>query len=499
MEKNTESVKTEFLNELEGKKKIEEKIRFCLDYMRGALSQEKIPAFRDFWEAKRSCLDLFKEKISAHSRTVFWAEYLELSEEIRKVKEVLDEQSSFAQEQIELAIQAIEQDLVRKDELSEDDPLPDIPKSVMRNGSLYISLQQEVGILNNFAGRLNALRKELIHLNLRIKLKNRCFDRLSKIGDTVFPRRKELIKEISDLFSQDVERFAVEITTPPFFERKEEIKALQNFAKALTLSTPAFSQTRETLSQCWDQIKDLEKQKRIDSKESLEKISPKIELLKEECAKGEWTLAQFEEKCQEIFEEMKEEKLGFEESKSLKKKLFDLKKPLEEKEKKRKEEEKLAAQLELKRQKETAARLTEDLLELLNQAEALPLDALVEKWDAFVKEEKSLSSVGIEKEMLETRLDAIADHIQEKRWQTLSGQNPEEIASSLHSLLDERHKARRKLKERLEFHRKTVGGSSLNFEESMLYQELMAEEKLRLDSIETMIEEIEETLFDLDE
>lgn len=499
MEKTTETVKTDFLSELEGKKKIEDKIRFCLDSMRKALSQEKIPAFRRFWQAKRACLELFKEKISTHTRSVFWTEYLELSEEIRRVKEVLDEQSSFAQEQIELAIKAIEDDLMQKEDPVEDDPLFEIPKSLITNGSLYKSMQTEVSILNNFAGRLNSLRKELIHLNLRIKVKNRCFERLSKLGDTVFPRRKELITEISDLFSKDVEEFSSQSFEPPFFERKEEIKALQNFAKVLSLSSPAFSQTREVLSRCWDQIKELEKQKRIDAKEILEKISPQIEKLKEECEKGELSLSRFEEKSKEIFNQIKQEQLGLEENKSLKKKLFELKKGLEEKEKKEREEAQKAAHIEQQRQKELTERLLRDLLDLLNQAEALSLDALVEKWEAFVKEGKSLSSGGVEKDILENRLDAIADHIQEKRWQALSGQNPKEIVSSLHSLLDERHKARRKLKERLELHRKTVGGSTLNLEESMLYQELISEEKLRLDSIETMIEEIEENLFDLDE
>jgi len=135
---------------------------------------------------------------------------------------------------------------------------------------------------------------------------------------------------------------------------------------------------------------------------------------------------------------------------------------------------------------------------VLDQAEVISLNALVEKWEAFLKEEKALKISGVEKAVLENRLDTIADHIQEKKWKSLLQDGGEDLASSLNMLLNQRHKEKRKIKEALEGHRKLVGGSSLNFEQSMQYQELIREEKLRLDTIETMVEEIEEKLFDLE-
>ena len=102
--------------------------------------------------------------------------------------------------------------------------------------------------------------------------------------------------------------------------------------------------------------------------------------------------------------------------------------------------------------------------------------------------------------MLQSRLDTLFDHIQEKKWQALlEEETAEEISSSLHGLLDDRHKVRRKVKANIELYRKTLGGSALSMEESLLTQELASSEKLRLDAIETMIEEIEEKLFDLEE
>ncbi|NGX26236.1 MAG: hypothetical protein K940chlam6_00151 [Chlamydiae bacterium] len=488
----------QFVLDLDGKKKIEEKIRLCLDFMRNALSQEKTPAFRDFWQAKRTCLDFFKEKMPPRIRTIFWAEYVELSDEIRRLNEVLNEESSFAGEQMDLAIQAIEKDLERKELiLKESDPI-EVPKVLQINAKMYEVMQSELGLFNTFTGRLNALRKELIQINLRIKQKNRLFETLSKLGDQAFPRRKELVKEISILFSADITLFVEKEIVPPFFERKEEIKALQSFAKVLNLSTRAFTETRQKLSEYWDQIKEKEKEqhkeraeKRGIYKENFEIIDAKIASLKED--------PQAEERIDALFKEIKELELGREEVKILKKRLMDVKKPIEEKQQREREEQKKAAGLEQKRQLEAQQQLLDHSLEVLNQAEVFSLDALVEKWEALVKGEKALFAKGIEKTMLESRIDTIADHIQEKKWQNLLEENPEDLSSSLHVLLDERHKAKRKVKESLEAHRRTVGGSALSLEESMLYQELIGEEKLRLDTVETMIEEIEEKLFDLEE
>ena len=65
--------------------------------------QPQSPHFKDFWEARRLCLPLFKENMNPKSRSLLWAEYIEISAEARKLKEILDEQSPFAVEQIELA------------------------------------------------------------------------------------------------------------------------------------------------------------------------------------------------------------------------------------------------------------------------------------------------------------------------------------------------------------------------------------------------------------
>lgn len=430
---------SEFLTQVEEAQTTEEKLKNCLSFMREALSREKIPAFKDFWEAKSLCLTLFKEKLTARSRALLWKEYVELSDEIRKVKEILDEESQFAKEQIELAISSIEEELARG--ASPLDP-EILPQPLKEKGSFYLEAQGELNQLNPFAGRINALRKELMQMQMRIKTKNHLFDRLSQMGNQIFPKRKELIEALSAQYAQDVETFVQEkfsLDNPPYFPLKEAIKGLQSFSKQLSLNTKVFKQCREKLSTCWDQIKEKE---------------------------GRLKLERTEKRKQE-------------------KEIQEKRQELREADRQREEKE-----------KEAIKHLISHLGEIIDQAEALSLDALVEKWDALVKEGKTLNPTGVEKALLENRFGAVFDHIQEKKWQSLEGSD--DLAAALQDLLEERIGEKKKIKEALEDHRKTVGGSTLSLEESMLYQELIGEEKLRFDTLETMIEEIEEKLFDLE-
>ncbi len=512
VEKSHSEQYSQFLTGIDQKGNVEDKLRCCLDFMRQILQEDANIAFRDFWDAKRLCLELFKEKILPRSRNVFWAEYVELSEEIRRIKEVLDDQSSFAHEQIELAVEALEKDFVEAEKLVQEMNEIEIPaasKILQKKKDTYNRVQKELHLLNTFAGRLNALRKELVNTQMRIRYKNRLFERLSKVGDLIFPKRKNQVRELSELFIAEVDSFILEqsnLAQGPYFTIKDEIKHLQTFAKTLSLDNATFSKSREKLSCFWDQIKEKEKEhfdkrseQKIIFKENVEKILPKIDALCLECAESKLSLKEADQRALEISKEMKELELGRDEVRGLKNRLSEALKPLEEKDREEADKRRVQEALQEKKKLEALDLLLNHSLELLDLAEALSIDVLVEKWEALVKEEKRLSVTGINKALLENRIHTIADHIQEKKWQIALEENSEDLTSILHGLLDERHKARRKLKESLEQHRKTVGGSGLDLEHAMIYQQLMSDQKIRLDSIETMIEEIEERLFDLEE
>ncbi len=99
------------LSEMENSLDVEGKLRKVIEFMEESLAQNTSPHFKNFWEARKLCLQLFKETVPPLVRGQLWARYSELSKEARRLKEILDEQSAFAVEQIEIAIQGLEADI----------------------------------------------------------------------------------------------------------------------------------------------------------------------------------------------------------------------------------------------------------------------------------------------------------------------------------------------------------------------------------------------------
>ena len=177
---------------------------------------------------------------------------------------------------------------------------------------------------------------------MRVRYKNKFFQRLSAAGDQVFPKRKELIKEISQQFADDVEQFIKEHFGAQASHESlyvlEEIKALQGLAKVLTLNTHSFTQTRTRLSECWDHIKVEEKerkkeraQRRVIFKQNAEEIDQQIQLLKEALEKNEESLSDAQKKIEGIVAQMRRVELGRDELKILREGLNELRRIIHEK------------------------------------------------------------------------------------------------------------------------------------------------------------------------
>ncbi|MCE2983503.1 MAG: hypothetical protein LW832_08050, partial [Parachlamydia sp.] len=303
----------------------DQKLQLAIDFMEQSLAQGSTPHFRSFWEARRLALSLFKEAISPPVRAQAWNKYSDLSKEARRLKELLDEQSAFAVEQIEIAIKALENDITQFEEQAEKTSLPaDIPFPHALKKSLveYQDLQKKLNVLNVQASRINGLRKELIKTDMRVRQKNKFFQRLSTAGDAVFPQRKELIKQISQLFIEDVNQFVLDYfeessSQESLYILREEIKALQGLAKVLTLNTQAFTQTRARLSECWDKLKHLEKErkkewahKKVIYKENTDQIQNLIVESKKFVESEEYSFEEANKRLHEISSMMREIEIG---------------------------------------------------------------------------------------------------------------------------------------------------------------------------------------------
>lgn len=504
----------EFLKQFQSESQLELKLQLAIDFMEKSLSQEGTPHFRHFWEARKLCLPLFKENISPLLRSQLWNKYSELSKEARRLKEILDEQGAFAVEQIEIAVKALEEDIVRLSEEASKHPLPAdliFPQALESKRSIYEGLQQQLTVLNVQASRINALRKELLKTEMRIRQKNKFFQRLSQAGDQVFPRRKDLIKQLSQQFMDDVAQFIQthfkqEFMGEAVFVLREEIKGLQSLAKVLTLNTNAFTQTRLQLSECWDELKVAEKERkkerqqhRLSLKQNAQHIQDDIEKLKNNWTQGEISIADAQKEIERLGYIMRKTDLDRFDIKVLKDSIHEVRQGIQEK-LKADEDVKQQQEQERNRQRKEKYREFQERAEKLSQEpERYDADQLQMERDTLVQDLQSASLSKNEKQEIERLLKPIKDLITEKKEQLLLNLSADDrqALEQLKELLQQRKQRRQEIKSQLEAFRKAAGSSSLDFEKAMQYKEQIQEEKERLEKINHGIEEIEQKLSQL--
>lgn len=488
----------------------EKKLQLCIDFMRSALNRNGAPDFKYFWEVRKNCLPLFKESINPSARIHLWAEYSELSKEARHLKEILDEQSAFAIEQIDIAIKSLESDIEHMEEQSKKMPNIDLPsKSLTLEPSFpfYNQIQRELNLLNTYAGRINALRKELIRTEMRIRQKNVFFQRLSTAGDRVFPKRKDYIKQISQQFMENVNSFISKNFSSgeiqgSLFTFREEIKALQSIAKVLTLNTHSFTHTRTKLSECWDKVKRLEKerkkeraQKRVIYKKSVEEVEEKIKAYEELSEKETLSNSEALQQLNQVFSHMKTLELGREEFHSLKEKISTLKKQITDK-------EKIIEQERLKKEKEKERLKQEQFVELRNrlegfvqEAETLENEEILKQKDVLLNEiaEAPLLTKS-DKQSLEKILQPLRDVIAGNKEKALMAmpEGDRQALETLRSMLQQRLERRQEIKEQLEQYRKSAGSSGLDFEKAIAYKELIAKQKEQMEKVNERIKELQD-------
>lgn len=463
------------INEKEKLFSHEERIKSEIEQMRSALSQEKNPDFKKFWDAKKNCLLLFKEHLNPVARAHLWSEYIELSDEAKNLKNILSEEASFAMEQIDLALRALETDIAeceKKQETVADIQIPAVCKTLCFKRDFYNKIQKELILLNNFAHRINALRKEVIQLDLRFRYKNRLFKSLSLIGDKVFPRRKELILAISEQFAKDVDWFASkvlqkgEVKKPPLFILRQEIKAMQELAKVFTLSSSIFTSTRLKLSECWDAIKEEEKVKKQETLEEREAWKKNAELAKQRIV--EFLEKKNSEGFADLVKYVEELPLFKEDAKLLKEELSKVEKDLFPKE-----------------EKEIEKNAFEEVRALIEQVS--PGDENLGAIILNIENRLQGSNFNsFEEQVLKYKLDPLKDSFLER---AVSDEEED-----LSKILELKMKRRDEIKVDLEKCRKALGVSGFDFEKAMAYREIIDAGKEKLQQINTSIMELEEKL-----
>lgn len=486
-----------FREAFDQEKVIEAKIEKALEFMREVLSDLGKGTLKDLWDAKKLIGPLFKEKINPIKRNHLWSQYIELGDEARKVKEIKDEQAAFSIEQVEIAISALEEELTKFDALVEGIPHFDFPKRLKKlslSEREYHKAQRELQLLKTLVSRLDGLRKEILSIDMRISHKNKILKRLSKLGDAIFPKRKELIKQVSENFIKDVETFAASRfpeggeSKTPYYAIRDEIKGLQSLAKHLTLNTQSFTKTRKILGECWEKIKEKEKEHRETLGERLEekKVNYEALLLKVEafevfCAKEENRVrSKVLEASSALQDEMKGVFLSRDHVKELKERIQKVR----------------AGALDhidakVKERKEAAFKEIEDLKEklktLLHDEAKTSLEDLEKGVEEVQEAYEKLNLSQMDSHLFERQLADLKSFIFSKKEGVISSEE-------LESLYEERAAHLEIIKGQMEEYRKEMGSSNLDFEKAITYRELYDSAKIHYDTEMEALENLEEKL-----
>lgn len=506
----------EFLEQFNGEANSEKKIRLSLEFMRQALSQGSAPRFKDFWEVRKRCISLFKEDMPISIRADLWNAYTELASEAKQLKEIVDQQSEFAVEQIELAIQALEKDVENMEAVLEQITgiiLPQKCFSLQKNGEFYTSTQRELQLLNALAVKINSLRKELLKTDMRIRIKNKLLARLSLCGNQVFPRRKELIKLISEQFSQDIAYFVqshfheTEAKQFPIYVLREEVKYLQQIAKVLTVNTHVFTETRVKLSACWEEIKNYEKERKKETQEKKLLFKQGFDLVAEKiqafagCSHEDISLQECDQQITEVLAFMKTVQLGREEVQALKEQLYNLKKPILERVREAEKIHKQKLQEKEQEKKDRLEKMIGDLKDLIQQANDLSLEQLILQNKALEKVFEQNQWKQVERQVLDRLFKQIKDLINDSKEKDLMllSEDDQKKLKELHVVLFAKENRRKELKEQLEEYRKRLGGSDLDFEKTMIFIDRREADKKFLDKINNSITDIKKKIKQIEE
>jgi hypothetical protein len=499
----------DFLTKLDALEDKELQIRALLDFMKSSIDAKTAPHLSLFWKARRLSLPLFKENIPVAARTSLWKEYIELMKEAQHLKVSLEEQASFAVEQIELAIHSLEEGLDSIEQFLSGSTSLALPKfelaSVSESLNVYQKTQQELVFLNAQATRIHSLRKEVIKTGMRLSIKNKFFHRLSLAGDRVFPRRRELINNISELFFTHVAEFEKDYfeekpKEAPTFALREEIKAFQELAKLLTLNTRVFNKTRQLLSKCWDAIKEKDKERKKEFFEKKELFIKhraegieKLKIFSEYCTSESAKQEEIDRMAKEFISWMRGVELSREDVTALRDELKRAQAPFYSKIEKVKATQQKLKQ-EKKEQKVQRKQAFQNAVELLqDKCRTLGIDELEEKKTELSSELTQLDYNDFDNLGYHVIFRDIEEILLEKREaQCFEKSKTPEYVIALHDCLERRENEKRHIKDVLEGLRKLQGGSGFDFEQSMKINEIVKGEKARFDRFSQAMAILEE-------
>lgn len=497
---------------------VEEKIVFALEQMESLLKNaDQSSDLKLFWSVRKFCLPLFQQMGDPVQRASLWGRYTELTREGRHLKILQDEEGAFLVGQIELAISCLESDVngffekTEKEEIAKEDRAALEIQSLAAHKDFYLSTHADLRWLSSFSSKIINLRKELMNMSMRMRLKSQFFQKLSVLGNKVFPRRKELTEQVSELFAQDVDAFVEKyfakasresLKKTVFFLRKE-IKRLQQAAKYLAISSSVFSSTRLRLSQCWDQLKGLEKEIRQEqsrlaaaSAENVKKVQERldqVEALLQENAE----IQKIRKEIEEISKQIRGLSLVHDDVVLVKSRIQTLLGQIRERESVA-EKEKKEQQAKAEQARAEAIQALEDEVQSFCESckEGELLEGSKERCQELKEAVKKMAHLPYSKKVaLDNQINAAQRSIlQRMEEQMLACPDAKEKVLNMRQVLEQRMLRRKELKAKLECDKKLLGGSGLDFDRALQYSAMVEEDRRALEELDAAIIELKKQI-----
>ncbi|MCI5641600.1 MAG: hypothetical protein MR276_00495 [Chlamydia suis] len=497
---------------------VEEKIVFALEQMESLLrNADQSSDLKLFWSVRKFCLPLFQQMGDPVQRASLWGRYTELTREGRHLKILQDEEGAFLVGQIELAISCLESDVndffvkTEKEEIAKEDRAALEIQSLAAHKDFYLSTHADLRWLSSFSSKIINLRKELMNMSMRMRLKSQFFQKLSVLGNKVFPRRKELTEQVSELFAQDVDAFVEKyfakasresLKKTVFFLRKE-IKRLQQAAKYLAISSSVFSSTRLRLSQCWDQLKGLEKEIRQEqsrlaaaSAENVKKVQERldqVEALLQENAE----IQKIRKEIEEISKQIRGLSLVHDDVVLVKGRIQTLLGQIRERESVA-EKEKKEQQAKAEQARAEAIQALEDEVQRFCESckEGELLEGSKERCQELKEAVKKMAHLPYSKKVaLDNQINAAQRSIlQRMEEQMLACPDAKEKVLNMRQVLEQRMLRRKELKAKLECDKKLLGSSGLDFDRALQYSAMVEEDRRALEELDAAIIELKKQI-----
>ncbi len=481
-EKSNDQI-TSFLKESDAFATPKEKTLHALQFMEKWLNEPKAPFFKGFWAAKDRAFEQLK---LITNEPELWARYKELTDEFSKVKALVQEQSRFTMEQVELALEALKAKIaqpIAAHEIQEKDALTTSDVEELER------LEGTTRTTKGFIDQLMALRNEVVKSPGIFKNKTKLITELNALIDQLLPVRKEAQNALCNHLTGIVTQFEQKPKSGPAHHLLKQVKSLQALLKELTLHPKTFQEARKILSRCWekskadqDAFKQAQSEKRKSDeamvaqfKQRLEEIKASIEKLSPDQAKDH--SRNLKQQVKRFYLPPKEAQALFDEVDAILDPVFEKEVAVRRKTVdalERTETSRKGQIHQLQTLLDTAAQcaVAEEIQTHLDQASNLL---------------KGLQLSLEERVLLEPLYKSLSDKMLENCLKTATG---EERKALLYRFYQERSRAQSALEEL----KRLANVTSQDFHQALLNHQLAEMETLRLKGLEEIIEELEEEL-----